>query len=57
MEPGDDVVLLADPLAHGIGEILEVTRAGRLLVRFDDDHTSDHDAHELETLARWMTAA
>lgn len=58
MRPGDDVVYLPDPLGYGIGEILEVLRDGRLLVRFDQhDEPRPCDPHDVELLSRFQTTA
>lgn len=56
MKVGNLVVVLADPMLWGAGQIRAVTREGRLLVEFGDLSREGFMAHELELLVRWQKA-
>jgi hypothetical protein len=53
MTNGSLVILLSDPLAHGIGIIDHFTASGLAHVRFEDDHEQDLDPMAIDTIDRW----
>jgi hypothetical protein len=59
MEPGTNVVLLADPWERGVGHIVLSADNGRLLVHWesgDEPFRAWHRAEDVECFDAWMPA-
>ena len=57
MEPGSNVVLLADPWERGVGSVVIVGYDGQLLVDWacgGEQSRTWHPAHELAILEAWL---